>query len=260
MVWTPRRANPDEHHVLIDGIPNWMASSVGTWLMGHLVVEDLMMGQRRSNIPLMRRFDLDNHTTLADQLSTQNPAQLYRTLTDDEVLDLLDWLVADNAANGRWRANTELEGILARGGSKWKVGMRGDFHGLEERVPSGVQEAAEAVIFAAGDAGRLLAEAWSKTFGRDGDPQGAYNAAVKAVEAAAIPRVIPADRTATLGKVIATIDSQGDWNLGLSRSSTMSMASDTVVLSMMKLLWQGQQRHAGRPIMSRIPRTMQRLL
>ncbi len=110
-----------------------------------------------------------------------------------------------------------LEGILVRCGSEWKVGSRDGHFGLEERVPLGVQEAADAIIATPGHAGGPLSEAWHAAFGVNPDYEKAYAKSVKAVEAAAVPVVSPTNATATLGTVISQLRSQGDWKLVMTR-------------------------------------------
>jgi hypothetical protein len=53
--------------------------------------------------------------------------------------------------------------------------------------------------------GNYLAEAWQRIYGRDPDPTGGYREAVRAIEAAVFPVIIPNDAKATLGKAITAI-------------------------------------------------------
>lgn len=126
----------------------------------------------------------------------------------------------------------------------WRVGKRGDFAGLERRVPVGVQEAADTAMVSAGDAGALLAESWHAAFGRSPDASLAYSKSIKAVEAAAIPVVLPLDVTATLGKVVATLRQHADWRLPLGKEHQLTPSWQTVT-DMCQSLWSGQTDRHG---------------
>jgi hypothetical protein len=69
---------------------------------------------------------------------------------------------------------------------------------------------------------------------------------VKAVEAAAIPVVLPTDKDATLGRVLGEMrNTQQKWELAIDDRDGQRAPSDGVV-AMIALLWHGQRdRHAG---------------
>ena len=99
-----------------------------------------------------------------------------------------------------------------------------------------------------------LGHAWQHAYGRDPDPGAAYSEAIKAVEAATIPVVVPNDPMATLGRVIGNL--RGDahrWRVNLARPVRLSGAGGTtaiadpidVVIGQLDLLWTNQSdRHA----------------
>jgi hypothetical protein len=80
--------------------------------------------------------------------------------------------------------------------------------------------------------------AWNKIAGRQPDPSGAYREAVRAVEAAAKPVVLPDAARATLGTMIAAMrDKPEKW--------TTSLGSVDDVRNMMQLLWTNQSDRHG---------------
>ena len=92
-----------------------------------------------------------------------------------------------------------------------------------------------------------LRQAWQATYGRDPEPSRAYGEAVRAVEAASCPLVLPKDPRPTLGKVIARLrDQPDDWQLVLpGEHEAEGIAALRVML---QLLWTAQRsRHAGGP-------------
>ncbi len=193
------------------------------------------------NVARMRRHDLAARSTpLADLLSSIGAGNLFDRLDDDRILQIVDWVIMDQGrhdGNGRVAA---LEKILSDGGSSWKVGIRNGQRGLEERVPLGVQDAADATIASTGDAGQLLSEAWHAAFGRNPDPEEAYEKAIKAVEEAGWDSVSPGNKRASLGTMVRDMKAQGDWKLDLPTPDA------DVPVKMAEALWVAQEsRHGG---------------
>jgi len=241
MAWTPLGAKPEEYPALVPGIPVWMRSSLRDWFFREFSRYNGYGGHVGWNVARMRRHDLAARSTpLADLLSSVGAANLFDRLDDDRILQIVDWLIMDQGrydADGRVAA---LEKILSDGGSSWKVGVRNGQRGLEERVPLGVQDAADATIASAGDAGQLLSEAWHAAFGRNPDPEEAYEKAIKAVEEAGWDSVSPGNKRASLGTMVRDMKAQKDWKLDLPTPDA------DVPVKMAEALWVGQEsRHGG---------------
>jgi hypothetical protein len=155
-------------------------------------------------------------------------------------LDVVDYLLQRASRSSVGGAAESLEMCLREGGSKWCVSTTRD--SLEERVAAEVAERAAQVMTAGKRAGQHLREAWGAVYGRNPSPSHAYREAVRAVEAAAIPVVLPNDATATLGKVIRDIKTAPE-----KRSVALQPAKgDPVqyVIGMLELLWTSQfDRH-----------------
>jgi len=243
--WTPRGADPVAHHALVDGIPPWIHGLLREWFVGQFTTYANGFARRWGE--RMQAYDMAARSAWAEDLMSYGPTAVFDSITPDEALRMLDWLVYDNATNQTRDDNPELEEVLRGGGSMWKVGERDGVPGLERRVPEGVQEAAEAAMAAPGNAGSLLSEAWHAVFGMNPDYEKAYAKSIKAVEAAAIPVVSPTNRAATLGTVIQQLRDQGDWKLNLAREHA-THTTQQVILGMAQALWTGQNdRHAGQP-------------
>lgn len=182
----------------------------------------------------------------------------------DKELVLTDYLlsIADLEKLGGWEhIRKEIQGgnnrlgrletTLKEAGSKWTLGVRtAGKLGLVQRVPEGVQTAADETMRSSGHAGRRLAEAWGAAFGIEPDPAKAYGLAVKAVEDAALPKVsLKPNDHGTLGSVIRVLNSAkydaADWTLGFQREDKHYSNGQTLV-AMLKTLWSGQtDRHGG---------------
>ncbi|MYD72746.1 MAG: hypothetical protein F4Y11_00205 [Chloroflexi bacterium] len=89
--------------------------------------------------------------------------------------------------------------------------------------------------------GEHLRDAWNAAW-RHGDPNVvvAYDGAVKAIEGALIPIVIPDDPAATLGKVLAALRSKPTkWDTRFRGEGTVS-----ALTALLHALWKTHARHA----------------
>jgi hypothetical protein len=96
-----------------------------------------------------------------------------------------------------------------------------------------------------GRPGEYLSEAWRQVFGREPNPSSGYGWAVKAVEAAAKPVVLPQDPSATLGKIHPAIrEGWKKFAVELGGSAVTQQEKARIVAEMMQLLWKEQlDRH-----------------
>jgi hypothetical protein len=133
-----------------------------------------------------------------------------------------------------------LLGVLRFGGSAWEIEELGqDEPGhfrLVHRVVGPVRETILSVP-ASERAHQHLVASWNKLVGRNADESAAYREAVRAVEAAAKPVVLPDNARATLGTMIAAMrDKPEKWEV------TLGSVDD--VRGMMESVWTGQlDRH-----------------
>lgn len=251
--WTPMGRSASEPPALVDGIPPWMRSGVKEWLKARLHIPQ-RGGLLRKRVTIVRAFDelTQQEYPLSDTFEDSGFNTFEQVLFEDAdgtdlYIQFLDYMVYFTSAESSGESyRSGLEGILLRSGSKWTVGRRGEHPGLEERVATGVRDAAEAAMGLPGHAGELLSKAWRAAFGVSPNPVAAYTNAVLAVEAAAVPVVIPSDRNATLGKVFSVMRDQGGWGLDIQKQHD-NYPVEEVVLGMVQMLWAGQGRHAGQP-------------
>jgi len=239
--WIPlsKGGQPDE--ALYEGLPPWIAASIYGWTQKTL---DELSWTRSEDVEqtLTEAFDREMRLALPLSISRYNvTTELQKRRDESLTLDYVDFLLAQI---GDSLPSRTLEAILEQGGSAWRVGSRNGFFGLERRVPIAAMEAAEAAMASNGDAGVLLNEAWVAVYGRNPDPEDAYEKAIKAVESSAAPKVAPDDRKATLGKIVSVLRSQTDWALALTDSE--GKHDYGVVAAMCAALWNGQpSRHGG---------------
>jgi hypothetical protein len=156
------------------------------------------------------------------------------------LLDMIDAALTDGVEK---KDAGELEKLLADGGSAWRVAD--DTGSLQRRVDPSAIEAFRAT--AGTVAAAHLSAAWAAAYGRSPIPSRAYSEAIKAVEAAAIPIVLPRDRIATLGKVIGELSHHSErWELVVSTPG--DSVDISTLLAMLRLLWEGQTDRHGAPI------------
>ncbi|MWV57429.1 hypothetical protein [Rathayibacter sp. VKM Ac-2754] len=252
MTWKPLRSSAEEQAVLVAGVPPWLEMPLWVWIGRQLTTVDYR-GQTGRNLPLVSEFDLVTRRVepIVGRFQKFGIAGIESVLDEDETIEFVDFLVFNSQSR---EAGMQLDGLLTSAGSEWTVGARDGYAGLEKRVPEGVRRAADAAMSSAGHAGPLLSESWSSAFGVNPDYERAYSKAVKAVEAASIPVVMPTNRTATLGTVVGQMRADGDWGLELSREHPADTSTRTV-LAMAQTLWTGQNdRHAGQPGFTRSTR------
>jgi hypothetical protein len=153
-------------------------------------------------------------------------------------LDLVDAVLVDKLPG---RFVTDLERLLGDAGSAWRVAD--SEMGLERRVSQVTTDAFRRI--ATGNAEQHLKASWNASYGRHPQPSRAYSEAIKAVESACAPVVLPNDNLTTLGKIIGHMKSNPQrWQVDINPTGTPTNVE--VLIGMVRLLWEGQtDRHGG---------------
>ena len=266
--WLPFGMDEDPqmlYSALHDGVPEWMSQSLRASQHEFLAV---LFDDPKTAVS--RFHKLEQHLRTAIELPHNATSYgLARAVVsdfqwNDNELVLTDYLLSlvNVETLGGWEAVQKqihgdnnvferLESTLKDAGSKWTIGVRAAGRlGLVQRVPEGVQLAADETMRSSGHAGRRLAEAWGAAFGLEPDATKAYGLAVKAVEDAALPKVpLKVNDHRTLGAVIRVLNSANhdaaDWTLNFRREDKHYSNGQTLV-AMLKTLWSGQtDRHGG---------------
>ena len=221
-----------------EGIPAWINRAVREWLQLRLsdsAIRDRLFAR-------MHYHDIGPDSELVFLLPALSES------------DLLDWIdgVLDIAetTDGSWIFHAErLEVFLREGHSIWRVS---DSHNaLERRQDAIVTAAAHRATETACSTGvpaaaDHLQAAWAAVYGLHPDPSKAFREAILAVEAVAVPVIVPTPRLAMLGDVLRELRAHGD-QYGLAIvDKTGSPASVTPVTELVELLWRGHtDRHEG---------------
>jgi hypothetical protein len=234
---------------LHDGVPNWLDRPLREWF------QDML---RLGGDELSRRVVIRLRWEAAPQIS-------YRArLLNCQSWDLLTVVDAALQLHPGWDGRTwdgppEEQGLLEEKfyemmGALWTLLVDAgslyqvDRHGrcLVRRVDSTVQAAVDtAVTTASPTAAEHLRTAWVAAYGIHPDPDKAYNHAVLALEDVACPLVSPNNSRATLGTVIRDLGTQlTKWELAIG-DKTGKPAEISRLIDTLKMLWEGQSRHAG---------------
>ncbi len=243
--WRPlsRRTGGEHEDCLHEGIPDWLRPSLASWLSA--VLSERYFDQARLEWRVrwsrshLSRLERELHVQL--DWSREDAGLLDVVGKDDQVyLDTIDYLLANGTLSEHQRR--DLTQILEEGGSAWRLSASG--RALERRVLPGVRELVLDSQGSTGTPGFYLSQAWSAIYSRDPNPDQGYQDAVRAVEAAAKPIVLPNDSLATLGRIIGTIRSTAiSFRLPLEPPSDPDPI--TVLLGMLELLWRGQRHRHG---------------
>lgn len=262
--WRPLGVDTDEqvagYDALHDGVPTWMGTSYWAWLRDAVTIRVASSSSSSTRRSYVDALDLDLAESMCQTLRivfpdlrlpyidfsrgrTQLDAAVGALRAHHAPLQIADYLLAHG---GHAKAD-ELDDILTRSKSAYKVGVRAGRPGLVRRVPIGVQVVADAVMARAGRARVRLAEAWEALYGLTPNPSEAYRLAIVAIEDAAVPAVSPQNTRATLGTVLKQLEDQADWELPMLREHP-DAPSRRVAIGMLRMLWHGQHdRHGGQP-------------
>jgi hypothetical protein len=220
-----------------EGIPAWINDSIRGWLR-HRLSDDEKAARR-----LFARI---HYSSPVDELNEQ------------QILDWLDGMLHITAGfypagsfSGRAVKSyaKELENLLREGRSVWKVSDNED--ALERRQDATVTSAAHHATETARSVGRpasaiRLEEAWSAAYGLHPEPSKAFSRAILAVEAIAVPAIVPNKADATLGHVLGQLRNQGHLYELAIVDKTGAPSSVEALTVLVGLLWEGHtDRHEG---------------
>ncbi len=199
---------------------------------------------------LHERFDVDsehNGDVAVEDFMEQVEARGQRFKL--RVLDLMLGDIEVHPINPDPSMVDELRWHLDATASALTVVRLGSNFRLSRRLTDGIEDLADEVVRSASQrAGQYLSSGWTAAYGLEPDTSKVMTESIRAVEAAAGPRVLPVDKRATLGKIVASLKSRTDWRLVLDRRDDGHPDHRAVLLGMLETLAFAQRdRHAGAP-------------
>jgi hypothetical protein len=249
----PAKAPSDSHEEEL-GFPSWVIPSIAHFLRpfwGMTASYDHSFPSRdfvrEAGIHL--RLDLDwsgGHDRAGQSLwaaTYRDPERLRR---------LVDFALGNIQIGYFFReaevAVMELDRHLRDAGSVWQVRrVQGrDEYFLERRIDATTSAVLDTLTMEEMPDAKHLAQARMYAFGQKPQPDKAYDEAVKAVEAVAIPVVLPNDPKATLGKVIGEMRNDPTrWTCTFTDPTADGQSPVDVVIAMLGVLWTNEtDRHA----------------
>ena len=234
------RQNPEqveEFFALQQGITDGLLQSLLDWTVSQYASVDVWLTDQ-DKLGHLERI-VDRHIVSMD--GREEPDELIEVLVADREL-LLD--AADIAL--KWadeRAAALLENYLCEARSAYcVVAIHDGKHEIQSRQPQEMIELVERETNQPGRVAEHLRKAWSKCFGLHPDLNEACMEAVKAIEVAGAPVVIPDDPEPTLGKMCSAIrDKPSKWEADSEFDGGV-----LTVLSMMNMVWKGHLRHGDK--------------
>ena len=240
MSWQPLsvrdgKKEPEGPH---EGVPPHLDGPLRYWLEQLIserrVPNDSIASRLTSMLRLPYRRDI-NYPTLTTMHVLDDIAR-----QEDGLLNAADAALHLAIVSKHWI--TELAQILTAAGSVWTVDL--GQRSLVRRVSEAASTAFRSATAPDDVAAEELREAWSACYGRNPNASDAWDHAIKAVEAVAIPAVVPKQDKAQIGHVIGQLDRQGDgWKMLLS--TTQGPTNIEVLVGMLRLLWPNPDRHTG---------------
>jgi hypothetical protein len=245
---------PSESHEEQLGFPSWVIPSITHFLApfwGKTRTFNLSVPSR----DFLREAGIHLRMTLDWSGDRQRTAQSLWAATyrePDRLVSLVDFALRNILIGYSFQdcdiAARELDRDLRNAGSAWQVRQIQDQteYFLERRVDAATSAAVEAIRSEGTDVALHLSVAWEQAFGRSPQPGKAYDEAVKAVEAVAIPVVLPNDPKATLGKVIGEMRNDPmRWSCTFTEPTADGQSPVDVLIAMLGVLWTNDsERHA----------------
>lgn len=251
-VWEPWDADEEELaglHVIRERIPPSMRPALTKWLY-----DRLHSGYSKTSPDIVNalqtalRLDVGFESGMVD---TETLVMELEDRGDQVFLRAVDWLLSQFAPTYHglptevrdleWHLDTAMSGIeVVHGTDCYRLGLR---------LPEGV-EVAEQIAVDAGPkiAGQHLATAIRQAQGLAPDTSTAMTEAIRAVEAAAGPVVIPKDGRQRLSMIVQALKNKPDWTLVLECRDDGVPDHHAVLIGMLEtLVFAQRDRHAGEP-------------
>ena len=237
--WSIRknRKSTEEFYVLRDGIPDGLMNSLLGFLDSHFCGGHHVRAERTEHLARI----------VGRSLPTYREELLNMFLKDESLLlDAIDHALAHPEFNIQhpYEAAQMIKAFLDDARSVYDVFHvdRGEYE-IGYRQPPEITELVEQVTSDRSRAAEHLRRAWSLGFSREADPNAACIESIKAIEAAARTTIEPNNTRATLGTMIAAMNSKPTkWRTDLEAPNSDDLET---IIGMMKMVWKGHLRHGN---------------
>ncbi|WP_194395939.1 hypothetical protein [Microbacterium atlanticum] len=251
-VWRPWDADDEEyaHRLTVrEMLPAHARAAVENWLGARLA----NAGYGFTSAALRNYIETALHFKFAYDPGDVRAQALVGSILDEGdrfTVRVIDLLVSGMERDHMYRppsAIVELAGYLDLAASSITIVDDDRSFRIGRRLPDGVERIASEAAAAAGEvAGRHLATAWAAATALEPDPSKAMTEAIRGVEAAAGPVVIPRDGRPQLGKIVRAIRDKPDITLIFETRDDGHPDLRQVLIGMLETLAFAQRdRHSG---------------
>lgn len=227
-----------------DGMPAHLLHHMPSWFALAGTYVDLTEIALRVHIAWTPGLYMDDGTSLVTAMEQQAPDDL-----EIKLIQAIDLCLYSTKLPDRNRIGGPLERFLDLGGSAYRVNAAGD--GLERRIDPIATAAYAAATKGVRDGDTSAADhlraAWKAAYGIQPNASLAYGEAIKAIEAAAIPVLLPNDRTATLGKILGSLKQKPETIV-----FAIGDGDASAVIGMMRAVWDGHSDRHGSTTTKRV--------
>jgi hypothetical protein len=253
--WIPFDADEqeiEELYVIRDGIPATLKPALLSWIIDRLPLVPYSNGHTTPQAihMLQAALRIDFGLGAKETLVREELVELLDAMGDRTVIRTVDFMASAFSYDSRYGyIPPEIEELTLHfdlASSAFEIHRTEDLdYRIRRRLPEGVEASIQEAINLQPMAGRHLANSWKSAFALDPNESFAMSEAIRAVEAASGPVVIPKDRKPTLGKVVNAIRDQEGWTLVLSANDGYPDHKD-VLVGMLETLAKAQtDRHSG---------------
>jgi len=213
------------------------------WLCGYFLRRDHGLSDYRTSdlcdAQLALHLRLGSFHTGVDWNSLD---EYLNDLSGSDLLRLVDFLLARAGTDGP-RA-LAVNKLLVLGRSKAEVTTRDGRWGLRFVIPEATVALARSLK--GSKASGHLNAALNAAYAIDPNPGSAYESAVKAIEAACLPKILPNDHGGRLGKVLSHLRQGGQIDLILARNDEGDPDTSATLMALLLAISVGQtDRHVG---------------
>ena len=252
-VWRPWDADDDEYAQRLEIkalIPEPMRPFLHSWLASELDTAGYGHTEAGTVHALQSAFGI-NFGFAPGRVSTQALVERIASESDRFLMQVVDYVAASYERRAYGPVPDEIDSL------SWHLDQNmsavqilpdaSQAYRIARRLPLGVEDSGtDAVDRASEQAGRHLIKAWSAMRSLSPDTSLVMTEAIRAVEAAAGPVVIPKDKQQRLGKIVQTLKARETWGLVLRRRDDGVPDHRIVLIGMMETLaFAEQHRHGG---------------
>jgi hypothetical protein len=252
-VWRPWDADDDEYAQRLEIkalVPEPLRPFLHSWLASELNTAGYARAEPGTVHALQSAFGV-NFGFAAGRVSTQDLVDRIASEGDRFLMQVVDYVAASYEDKSYAPTPKEID-LLS-----WHLDQNmsavqvlpdaSQVYRVTRRLPLGVEDSGtDAVDRSSEEAGRHLIKAWSAMRSLTPDTSLVMTEAIRAVEAAAGPVVIPKDKQQRLGKIVQTLKARETWGLVLRRRDDDVPDHRLVLIGMMETLaFAEQHRHGG---------------